>query len=262
MADQENIETVDEEIVEEALEVEEETVEPEEVTVSIGEQEEEPEKAPEWVRELRKNHREAQKRIRELESQIPKQNAPKLSAKPALEDFDYDTDKFSSALESWYEEKRQVESAEEQQRRAVEEEQKSWQERLTSYQGQKAGLKVQDFADAEDAVKESLNVVQQGVILQGAENPALVVYALGKNPKKALELANIKDPVKFAFAVAKLEKDLKVTGKRTPPAPEGGTPPSGGAVPATSRDLDKLREQATKSGDWTKYLAAKRAAKK
>jgi hypothetical protein len=60
-------------------------------------------------------------------------------------------------------------------------------------------------------------------MLQGADNPALVVYALGKNPKKAKELSEIKDPVKFAFAVAKLEKELKVTNRRAAPHPSASS---------------------------------------
>jgi len=50
-----------------------------------------------------------------------------------------------------------------------------------------------------------LDPVQQDIILQAAQNPALAVYALGKSKDKAKELASIKDPVKFAFALGKLE---------------------------------------------------------
>jgi len=104
-----------------------------------------------------------------------------------------------------------------------------------------------------------LNVTQQGVVIQGAENPALVIYALGKNPKKAKELASIADPVKFAFAIAKLETQLKVTGKRTPPPPEktvgGGTAPIRGAVDS---NLERLREDAARTGDYSKVYAYKK----
>jgi hypothetical protein len=101
-------------------------------------------------------------------------------------------------------------------------------------------------------------------VLQGADNPALVIYALGRNPKKAKELSEIKDPVKFAFAVAKLEKDLKVTNRKAAPPPErvvSGTGRSSGAVDST---LERLRTEAAKSGDFTKviqYKKSKQAAK-
>ena len=94
-------------------------------------------------------------------------------------------------------------------------------------------------------------------MLQGADNPALVIYALGKNPKKAKELAAITDPVKFAFAVAKLESQLKVTNRKAPPPPEKtmrGTGPGSGAVDST---LERLREEAARTGDMTKVIRYK-----
>ena len=119
-----------------------------------------------------------------------------------------------------------------------------------------------DFDDAESLAQETFNQTQQGVILQGADNPALLVYALGKNPAKAKELAAITDPVKFSFAVAKLETQLKTTPRKPTVAPErtlSGTAPVSGAV---SNRLEALKSKAEKSGDFTEYLAAKRAMKK
>jgi hypothetical protein len=143
--------------------------------------------------------------------------------------------------------------------------QKAWQAKLDGYGKAKAELRVKDFEDAEEVAQQVFSITQQGVLLQGADNPALVVYALGKNPAKAKELAEIKDPVKFAFAVAKLEKDLKVTNRRQAPAPERivtGTGRSSGAVDST---LERLREDAARTGNMTKviaYKAQKRSATK
>jgi len=134
----------------------------------------------------------------------------------------------------------------------------AWQSKLENYSKAKAELRVRDYEDAESVAQETLNVLQQGVILQGAENPALVVYAIGKNPKKAKEIADIKDPVKFAFAVARLEKELKVTNRRAAPAPERiiqGTGRSSGAVDST---LERLRAEAEKTGNYTKVLQYKK----
>jgi len=129
---------------------------------------------------------------------------------------------------------------------------------LDSYGKDKSELKVKDFDDAEDVTQQALDVTQQGIVLQGADNPALVVYALGKNPKKAAELGSIKDPVKFAFAVAKLEKDLKVTPRKAVPPPEktvsGNARVSGGAIDSS---LDRLRIEAEKTGDYTKVIRYK-----
>jgi hypothetical protein len=81
------------------------------------------------------------------------------------------------------------------------------------------------------------------------------VYALGKNPKKLKELASITDPVKFAFAIAKLETQLKVSNKKPAPPPEkvvGGTAPIRGAVDST---LERLRADAERTGDYSKVFA-------
>ena len=86
-----------------------------------------------------------------------------------------------------------------------------------------------------------------------------MIYALGKNPKKAKELAAIADPVKFAFAVAKLEAQLKVTNRKpSPPPPErviSGTGRVSGAVDST---LERLREEAARTGDMSKVVAYRR----
>jgi len=244
-----------------------------EVIVSIGEEAPPPEEqthAPEWVRELRKTNRELQRQNRELQSKLQTtaqtENKPvTLGAKPKLEDHDYDADKYEEALTNWFERKRQADDVNAKQEAEVMTQQKAWQAKLDGYGKAKAELRVKDFEDAEAVAQELFNVTQQGIMLQGADNPALVVYALGKNPKKAKELSDIKDPVKFAFAVAKLEKELKVTNRRAAPPPErivSGTGRSSGAVDST---LERLREEAARTGNMTKviqYRAQKRAASK
>jgi hypothetical protein len=247
--------------------------EPDEVVVSIGEDApptEEQTHAPEWVRELRKTNRELQRQNRELQGKLQStaQTETKpvvLGKKPTLEEHDYDADKFEAALADWFERKRQADDANAKQEVEVMNQQKAWQAKLDGYGKAKAELRVKDFEDAEAVAQELFNITQQGVVLQGADNPALVIYALGKNPKKAKELSDIKDPVKFAFAVAKLEKELKVTNRRAAPPPErivSGTGRVSGAVDST---LERLRAEAEKTGNMTKviqYKAQKRSASK
>ena len=234
--------------------------EPEEVIVTIGDEKpaEEEEQAPDWVRDLRRKNREDQKRIRELEAKLqqtqPQQAVPRLGPKPTLEGMDYDSQKYEAALEQWYSQKRQVDEFQSRVKQAEQQQMQAWQSKLEAYGTAKQSLKVRDYDDAEATVQEALNTVQQGVLLQGADNPAMVVYALGKNPAKAKELAAISDPVKFAFAVAKLEAQLKVAPKRTPPPPEGAirsTAPISGAVDG---NLDRLRAEAERTGDYSKVI--------
>ena len=247
--------------------------EPDEVVVSIGEEappHEEHTQAPEWVRELRKTNRELQRQNRELQGKLKStaQTETKpvvLGKKPNLEEHDYDAEKFEVAMADWFERKRKADDANAKQEAEVMTQQKAWQSKLDGYGKAKAELRVKDFEDAEAVAQEVFSVVQQGVVLQGADNPALVIYALGKNPKKAKELSDIKDPVKFAFAVAKLEKELKVTNRKAAPLPErivSGTGRVSGAVDST---LERLREDASRTGNMTKviaYKAQKRSASK
>lgn len=243
-----------------------------EVVVSIGEEAPPPEettRAPEWVRELRKADREKARRIKELEAKLNAAAATEtkpvaLGAKPKLEDHDYDTEKFEAALADWYERKRVADQRVEQQRQAEKAQHDAWQARLESYGKARAELKVRDFEDAEATAQEVLDVTQQGIVVQGADNPALVIYALGKNPKKAKEIAGIKDPVKFAFAVAKLEKELKVTNRKAAPPPERTIQGTGRVSGAVDSTLERLRAEAEKTGDYTKviqYKQQKRTAK-
>jgi hypothetical protein len=271
------IEDNDIEVEEEEIEVNQpvDEVEPEdteEVVVSIGEEAPPPEEhtpAPEWVKELRKTNRELQRQNRELQARVqaapPETKPVVIGNKPKLEDHDYDADAYEEALTSWFERKRQADEVNAKQEAEVMNQQKAWQAKLDGYGKAKAELRVKDFEDAEEVAQQVFSITQQGVLLQGADNPALVVYALGKNPAKAKELAEIKDPVKFAFAVAKLEKDLKVTNRRQAPAPErivSGTGRSSGAVDST---LERLREEAARTGNMTKviqYKSQKRSASK
>lgn len=244
-----------------APEGEETTTAEDEITVQIGdEQPAEEERAPDWVRDLRKQHRELQRKNRELEEQIRTARpsvSVQLGKKPTLEDHNYDSDSYEAALSEYFERKRQVDAEAEKIEAKQRQTQQDWQEKLNSYGKAKAELKVSDFDDAESAVQEQFNVTQQGILLQGLDTPAMVVYALGKNPKRAKELAAITDPVKFAVAIGKLEEKLKVIRKAPPPPPKPvtGTGRVSGSVDST---LERLRAEAEKTGDISKVLAYKR----
>lgn len=224
-------------------------------------------RAPEWVRDLRKNYREEKRRAKDLEQKLARfetqaPGAATLGPKPTLEKVDYDTDRYEKELANWYEKKRQHDDREVSVRSEQQAVQKEWERKLEGYQSAKAGLKVRDFEFAEDVVQDNLSVMQQGMIVQGADNAALVVYALGKNPKKAKELALITDPVKFAFAVAKLETQLKISNRKAQVSPErkiSGTGRPSGAVDST---LDRLRADAEKTGDYSKVFQYKKQKQK
>jgi hypothetical protein len=241
--------------------------EPEEVIVTIGDEPapEPPEAAPEWVRELRRVNREREREIKELRDKLAAKEATPPPAtdpgkKPTLEDHDYDTEAYEREITAWYERKRNADAEITRQLQTEQEQQKAWQAKLEGYGKAKAELRVADYEEAEAVAQTTFSVPQQSIIVAGAENPALLIYAMGRSPAKAKELAAITDPVKFTFAVAKLEAQLKVTPRKAPPAPEkqirstGGVPMSG-AVDST---LERLRDEAAKTGDMTKVIAYKR----
>ena len=232
-------------------------------------EDEEEARAPEWVRDLRKQYREEKKRAKELEQKLERMQqgqAPArqpLGQKPTLESADYDTERYETELASWYEKKRQHDEQQANIQAKQQSVQKEWEGKLESYHSSKADLKVRDYETAEDVVQDTLSVMQQGMIVQGAENPALVVYALGKNPKKAKELSSIVDPVKFAFAVAKLETNLKVTKRKASAKPEKKISGTGRPSGSVDNTLERLRAEAERTGDYSKvfqYKKQKRSA--
>lgn len=227
-------------------------------------EDEEEARAPEWVRDLRKQYREEKRRAKELEQKLEKMEqgqAPArqpLGPKPTLEGTDYDTERYETELAAWYEKKREHDEQQalvQAEQKAV---QKEWENKLESYHSSKASLKVKDYEHAEDVVQDTLSVMQQGMIVQGAENPALVVYALGKNPKKAEEISSITDPVKFAFAVAKLETNLKVTKRKAQSKPEKKISGTGRPSGSVDNTLERLRAEAERTGDYSKVFSYKK----
>ncbi|WP_146174390.1 hypothetical protein [Paraburkholderia caribensis] len=234
-----------------------------------SEGQEEQNNAPQWVKDLRKQNVELNRRLREMEAkgkQQPQEPAvPTLGAKPKLEDFDYDEGKFDAALGQWYEDKRKVDAAAAEEQEAGRRRQEAIEARLNGYRGEAASLRRKDFQEIEGEVVTVLSVEQQGILLAGADKPATLVYALGRYPNKLRELAKIKDPVRFAFAAAKLEKELKVTTRTAnKPAPEGRVSSSSGAAVTGSgeKKLEQLRAEAERTGDYSKVVAYKAQLKK
>lgn len=247
---------------EEAPEQEEE--EDDSVVVTIGDEapaaeEVEEKTTPKWVKDLRKTAKEQAREIRELKAaaakSVPEVRVPELGAKPTLDDCDYDADVFEQKLTAWHDRKRQIDQVQADAQKQQETQDQEWQSRLDTYGKAKGELKVRDFEEAESNVLSTLSVTQQGIIVQGADNSALVVYALGKNPVKAKELAGITDAVKFAFAIAKLETQLKVQAKKSVPAPEGKVRGSAAVSGSVDSSLERLRADAEKTGDYSKVTA-------
>lgn len=249
----------------------------EELVISIGEEaaepaEEDPALNTPAIRQIRQAHKETtralralERKNRELEQRLaaPAANEPQavvVGDKPTMESCGYDEEKFVADFEAWNARKREVEEQERAKANAQKASRDAWDGKLADYAKAKTALKVKDFEEAEEVARDALSVTQQGVILNGADNPAMLVYALGNNPKKAKELAAITDPVKFAFAVAKLETQLKVTPRKAAPIPERQIRGSAVLPAVGAAQLEALRVKAQQTGNYDAYYAAKRRA--
>ncbi|MDX9821862.1 MAG: hypothetical protein RBT20_08005 [Syntrophales bacterium] len=238
-----------------------------EFSVAIGEEPEEiphgP--APAWVKEMRKQNRELKRQLRQLQQAAPAAGRPAeivLGEKPTLEGVDYDTGKYEADLAAWYAKKLKIDEQAARQKAEAEENARKWQDKLGSYERAKLTLGAEDYEDAEAVVVSHLDTAQQSIIVSGAKNAALLVYALGKNPAKAAALGAIKDPVEFAFSVARLEAQLKVSEKKPATPPETRVTGNGRVSGAVDATLERLRAEAERTGDYTKVSAYKRQKNK
>ena len=245
--------------------------------VSIGEPEEEPEtedseeeqqETSGWVKTVRKSNRRLESENKKLKKQLEERNKPvektvELGNKPTSASCGYDDAKYEQEILAYDARRRKVEGQATERQHVVEEQNKQWHTRQDKYVSLRKEHNFKDFPEAEELVSDAFNQTQQGIIVSGAEDAALLVYALGKNPKKLEEMAKINDPVAFAFKVAKLEAQLKVTNRKAP-RPEKriqGNKDSGGST-KTDATLQKLRNKADKTGDRSEVAAYMRKMRK
>lgn len=249
-----------------------EVEEPEEagLVVEIG-GEEQDEGTPEWVKNVRRENRELKKRLKALEAGDVVTQATALPPEPSLEDFDYDAEAFKQAHKDWVKKSLDYERQEAERTALAEKAEQRWTAKLTAYEQGKERIAAPDFDDVEATVSEifaapfpGINAadVRMGIIKQGAKDPTTLVYALGRNPEKAKELAAIDDPVEFAFALGELSGRMKVVNKKAPPPEKKiSSGLATGVTTTNDQTLDRLRAEAEKTGDYTKVAAYKRKLK-
>ena len=268
---QEEVELVEMETQDNAPEEDQDTQETQEGEVEILVGDEQPEEvepdeeaAPAWIKDVRQKSRDVKKENQDLKRQLREMQVkvdapiaqPELGVKPTLEGHDWDSEAYSASLENWMSRKQEQDQRKVADERVQQGIQMQWQQKLSQYDEKKAKLRVSGFADAEAVAQESLHPVQLGIIIQGAEDPAKVIYAIGKNDERAKALAKITDPVQFAFAVSKLEASLKTTTKTAPPP--STIPKGSGSKVGSNATLDKLRDEASRTGDMSKVMEYKR----
>lgn len=215
------------------------------------------------IKDLRKNQRETSRENKKLKAEMEKMSSTneksvELGTKPTLEGSDYDAEKYATKLETWHDKKSLHEGQLAKESLKKQKETDEWNQKLASHAEKAESLNVENFKDAQLLVQETFTETQQGLIIDSVDNSAHVVYALGTNPKIAKELSSITNHVKFIAAIAKLEGRLTVEKRKSVTEPEkkvvGSAPTGGGA----DSQLEKLREEAKVSNDYSKVTAYKR----
>ncbi len=235
------------------------------VSISLKPEEDE-ESSSNWVSKLRKKHKEAVKRNKDLEAELQKYKGGQeeklvLGPKPTIQAVNYDSEIYEKQLDEWYATKIKIEAKQKEAQQKEKSVQDAWQQKLAKYNEAKKKLNVKDFSEAEDFLQTVASTTQQAIIVKAATHPEMVVYALNKYKGKAEEIFNISDPIEFTVAMTKFEADLKIApkkSKRVPEkAPEATINSGDGVIHESDKKLEKLRKEAETTGNYTKVHAYK-----
>jgi hypothetical protein len=209
------------------------------------------------VRHLRSELRKTQARAKELEGGEKPRPPIVVGDKPTLESCDYDEDKFEQELDAFKERQRLASAQADEGQKAKQAEQQAWQADLTRYGEKRAALPFKDIDDVEAVVVSALSQAQQAMVVKSANDPAKLIYALGKHPTKLAALAGVTDPVKFIAATVRLETEVKMA-KRKPTA-EPDVPVRGSAsLSSADKELERLEAKAARNGgDRSEIIAYK-----
>lgn len=180
--------------------------------------------APQWVKDLRKNNREKEKELRELRRQLEEiQSKPAevqqpqsdaLPPKPTLESCDYDEVVFEQALTDWHEKKGRAEKSKQDQLRQQQEYQKNFQKRIDAHKERAAKLPVKDYQEMEEIARRELSDIQKEILIHAAdEGSELIAYALGKNQQLRQRVATETDPIRAAFLLGQISKQVSLAPK-------------------------------------------------
>lgn len=211
--------------------------------------------APQWVKELRKNNREKDKELRELRRQLEQvQSRPAeaqqaesdaIPPKPTMESCDWNDEAFEQAMTDWHEKKSRAEQVKQQKERQQQEYQQRFQQRVDAHKQRAAKLPVKDYQEMEEIVRSEVPDLQKEILIHAAdEGSELIAYALGKNPQLRQRVAAETDPIRAAFLLGQISKQVSLAPKaRKAIKPEPVV--RGGGADAKQDDFNKLCPGAT-----------------
>jgi hypothetical protein len=234
-------------------------VEETEIVVESGEVEEPtPKDDAAWFK-MRQREKELKAKLAEQERKLKALETPAVDdpgPEPTLEDCDFNQETYKQRLRDW-DKKTERKAAQVQQaavaQQAIERDQTAKNNEYLSKR-EAYSKSVPRYLEAEAAVLAALDPERQGLILRYAKNPALLVGALGRMPKALEDLARLPDRGQFIAAVSELETRVKENKKTATQAPPPEKPLRGsGAPPGTAdKQLERLRAEAARTGDYTK----------
>ncbi len=211
--------------------------------------------------QIKETNRKLAERGREPEAEIV------VGEYPELEDFDWDADKHREAVLAWTERDRASKERIERQQSAQRTQANDFQELQIKYRASAAALPVpiEKFQEADEAVRAALSDQIQIALAKYCKDPAKVVLALHKYPGRLAAITAEPDPFLQAVAILDIERNLKVTSRRTAPPPESETIQRGSAritTPNADKEEERLLAKAQKTGNMDEYRAYKAARKK
>ena len=211
--------------------------------------------APEWVKKVREENRELKRQLKQRESQQFEQQV--LREKPTLDDHDYDSDAFEQDYAQWLQEKQQVDAQ-------VHAERQKYQQYHERYKADVDAIKAKapDYDEVELSVVNVLSEQKQGLLQMLVDNPAKVVYALGKNSPAQLDRLSKLDDIQFAKQIVLMEQQMSSkTKSRNQNKPKPKTHELEGAAGGADTRLAKLEAEADRTGDRSKVAAYKKQMK-
>jgi len=212
--------------------------------------------APEWVKKVREENRELKRQLKQRESQQFEQQV--LREKPTLDDHDYDSDAFEQDYAQWLTEKQQVDAQ-------VHAERQKYQQYHERYKADVDAIKAKapDYDEVELSVVDVLSEQKQGLLQMLVDNPAKVVYALGKNSPAQLERLSKLDDIQFAKQIVLMEMQMSSkTKSRNQNKPRPKSHSVEGSAGGGDTKLAKLEADAERTGDRSKVVAYKQTLRK
>lgn len=232
--------------------------------VVIAFADDEAEEEPALVKTLRDQIRERDRKIAALR-RTPTANdddpEPAIAERPrSVADFDYDEERFNAAIDDHLAAKEAHIAWKARQTERDAARQRAADEQTKRVEKQRNALGVSDYDERSSTVRETLSDAQLAILINGADNPAQLIYALGRSQTRLALLAGEENLAKFAVQIGKMEKEIKVT-KRTAPVPETMVRGATGSLArgATDKHLERLEKEAERTGNRTEVQKYKRS---